>query len=149
MWQHLIGARSEPVVNWIERGAVRRFAEAIGDGNPLFRDEDAARRGPFGGLIAPPTFPYTLDYGQIAGLDLPSAGLIHGEQRISALRPLRVGERITCQTIFEDCYQKQGGRGLLTFVVTGHTGTDEAGDEVVSMRRVLVITEAVLQSMSS
>src|SRR5689334_22289720 len=40
----------------VERGAIRRFAEAIGDSSPLFNDEAAARRTRFGGMIAPPTF---------------------------------------------------------------------------------------------
>ena len=144
MWRHLVGARSQPVVNWIERGAVRRFAEAIGDRNPLYLDEEAARHGVYGVIIAPPTFPFTLDYGEIPGLDLPTAGLIHGEQRIVATRPLRVGERVTCQASLDDCYEKRGGRGLLTFVVCGQTAADEAGEVVVTMRHVLIVTEAAL-----
>src|SRR5271166_3798802 len=51
-----IGLQSEAHVVEVERGAIRRFAEAIGDPNPLFHDEVAARRSRFGGIIAPPTF---------------------------------------------------------------------------------------------
>ncbi|MGH2344023.1 MAG: MaoC family dehydratase N-terminal domain-containing protein [Chloroflexota bacterium] len=148
MWQALIGARSTPTVNWIERGAVRRFAEAIGDPNPLYRDEDAARLSRYGGLIAPPTFPFTLDYGEIAGLTLPAAGLLHGEQRISAMRPLRVGERIIGQVVLEDSYLKQGGRGPLTFLVFSQTATADSGDVVVSLRQVLIVTEAAMRGMT-
>src|SRR3954453_23843196 len=106
MWQSLIGVRSKPVVNWIERGAVRRFAEAIGDPQPIYCDEDAAMLSRYGGLIAPPTFAITLDYGEIEGLNVPTAGLLHGEQRIAAVRPLRVGERIIGQAVLEDVYEK-------------------------------------------
>ena len=34
---------------------VAAFARALGDDNPLYTDEAAARRGPFGGIVAPPT----------------------------------------------------------------------------------------------
>ena len=40
----------------IEKGHLKRFAEAIGDDNPLWNDELAARSMRYGGLIAPPTF---------------------------------------------------------------------------------------------
>ncbi|HXT38058.1 MAG TPA: MaoC family dehydratase N-terminal domain-containing protein [Chloroflexota bacterium] len=147
MWQHLVGTGSKPAANWIERGAVRRFAEAIGDPNPFYVDEEAAKRSHHGGLIAPPTFAITLDYGRIEGLDLPGEGLLHGEQRISAARPLRVGEMIMGQDMFESYYEKQGGRGLLTFLVFAQTGTAENGDVVLSMRKVLIITETVRRGL--
>ena len=51
-----IGIRSEPVTWEVEKGEIVRFASAIGDPNPLYSDEAAARRGRYGGIIAPPTF---------------------------------------------------------------------------------------------
>ena len=51
-----IGVESEPVVNDVEKGAIIKFAQAIGDESPVFNDEDAARQTKYGGLIAPPTF---------------------------------------------------------------------------------------------
>jgi acyl dehydratase len=51
-----IGKTAEPRTYEVERGAIRRFAEAIGDPNPLFNSESEARQSRFGGLIAPPTF---------------------------------------------------------------------------------------------
>ena len=56
MRQQAIGRESEPVTTDAEKGAIIRFAQAIGDVNPLFSDEAAARHGRYGGLIAPPTF---------------------------------------------------------------------------------------------
>ena len=40
----LIGRESEPTSIEVEKGAIRRFAEALGDANPLALDEAAARR---------------------------------------------------------------------------------------------------------
>jgi len=53
----LIGTWSEPFVVDVEKGAIRKFAEAIGDPNPLYFDERFARQHGYPGLLAPPTFP--------------------------------------------------------------------------------------------
>ena len=52
----LIGRESEPVVHDVEKGAIRRFAEALGDPNPIYVDEEAARAAGYPALVAPPTF---------------------------------------------------------------------------------------------
>jgi len=147
MWEEFIGRRSAPVMNWVERGAVRRFALAIGDSHPYYLDEDAARASRHGGLIAPPTFPVTFEYGSIEGLRLPSAGLIHGEQTFTYARPLRIGERLACTIELRDTYEKQGGRGLLTFLVFIREGRDEAGEIPFSAQAVIVVSEHVRRGM--
>ncbi|HWE60627.1 MAG TPA: MaoC family dehydratase N-terminal domain-containing protein [Chloroflexota bacterium] len=143
MWEELIGRRSSPVTNWVERGAVRKFAEAIDDLNPLYFDEQAARASSHGRLIAPPTFPVILDHGAIEGLVLPVAGLLHGEQRFEYRRPLYVGETISCWTTLENAYEKRGKQGLLTFLVLARTAEDEEGRHIYTMSSTLIVTEAV------
>ncbi|MFL5298879.1 MAG: MaoC family dehydratase N-terminal domain-containing protein, partial [Anaeromyxobacteraceae bacterium] len=56
----LIGRESEPAVHEVERGAIRRFAEAIGDPNPIYVEEEAARQAGHSTVVAPPTFPFVL-----------------------------------------------------------------------------------------
>jgi acyl dehydratase len=91
-----VGRRSTKVKNVVERGAVKKFAEAIGDLHPIYFDEETGRNSRFQNNIAPPTFPRTFDYGAIEGLKLPEKGLIHGEQTFHYERPLLVGEEIVC-----------------------------------------------------
>ena len=43
-----IGVESDPVVYEIEEGAILRFAEAIGDTNPIFNDKDKASKPKYG-----------------------------------------------------------------------------------------------------
>ena len=52
----MIGVPSEPVIFKIEEGAIQRYAQAIGDPNPLFNDIDYARKSKFGRMICPPGF---------------------------------------------------------------------------------------------
>jgi acyl dehydratase len=143
LYAEFVGLRSEPVRNLVERGAVRRFAEAIADPSPLYVDEDVAEQSRYGNLLAPPTFPRTFDYGRIEGLDLPPAGLIHGEFRISYERPLLVGEEIVCGMQLKDSYDKQGRRGLLGFLVFERTGESLDGERVFTTNDVVVVTGAL------
>lgn len=94
LYEKFVGQRTEPVTNLVERGAVKKFAEAIADPNPLYVDEAAAKKSRYGRLLTPPTFPRTFDYGQIEGLELPAAGVLHGEFRISYERQLFVGDEL-------------------------------------------------------
>jgi hypothetical protein len=40
----------------IEAGHIMMFARSVGDPNPVYHDEDAAKKSEAGGIIAPPTF---------------------------------------------------------------------------------------------
>ena len=52
----MIGVPSEPVIFRIEEGAIQRYAQAIGDTNPLFNDADYAKKSKYGRMICPPGF---------------------------------------------------------------------------------------------
>lgn len=143
LYERFVGRSSEPVRNVVEREAVRLFAEAIADPSPLYRDEEVARGSRYGRLLAPPTFPRTFDYGRVEGLELPPAGLIHGEFRISYRRPLLVEDEILCRLTLKDSYDKEGRRGLLGFLLFERTGEDAEGDLVFTTNDTVVVTEAV------
>ena len=143
LYGEFVGRSSEPVRNVVERDAVRLFAEAIADPSPLYRDEERARRSRHGRLLAPPTFPRTLDYGRVEGLELPPAGLIHGEFRISYRRPLLVGDEVLCRLQLKDSYDKDGRRGLLGFLLFERTGEDPEGNLIFTTNDTVIVTEAV------
>ena len=148
LYERFVGRSSEPVRNVVERDAVRLFAEAIADPSPLYRDEERAKRSRYGRLLAPPTFPRTFDYGRVEGLELPPAGLIHGEFRISYKRPLLVGDEVFCRLQLEDSFDKDGRRGLLGFLLFERTGEDPEGNLVFTTNDTVVVTEAVRRGIS-
>lgn len=51
-----IGKVDPPHVREVERGAIRRYADAVEDDNPLYFDEEYARKSRYGTMIAPPGF---------------------------------------------------------------------------------------------
>jgi acyl dehydratase len=147
MFQSYIGKRSTSVENCVEKGAVRKFAEAIGDLNPIYVDEEAGKRSRYRGNIAPPTFPRVFHYGTIEGFHLPNVGLIHGEQSFHYERPLKVGECIQCYTKIKDYYERKGSGGTLGFLVIEDIGEDSGGKRIFTSEAIVIITEAVRERL--
>jgi acyl dehydratase len=147
MLKEFVGKRSKKVANTVEKGALRKFAEAIGDPHPLYMDEEYAQKTRYKKNIAPPTFPRVFDYGTIEGLRLPSSGLIHGEQVYQYKRPLLLGEEVSCYSEVDNYFEKTGSTGTLSFLVINSIGEDQAGQIIFSSKQVIIITEAVRREM--
>jgi acyl dehydratase len=125
---------------------VAAFARALGDDNPLYTDEEAARRGPFGAIVAPPTYPIAFMIEAMSGgmetfleLGLNFMTLVHGEQEFEYRRPIRAGETLTLTGRIADVYEKTGASGTLDFVVL-ETEAQDAGGQVVFFSRNTLIS---------
>lgn len=147
MFEEHIGKCSSKVKNIIERSAVKKFAEAIGDPNPIYWDEETGKKSRYKNNITPPTFPRVLDYGVIDGLNLPRKGLIHGEQTFHYERPLLVGEEIYCYSIVENYYEKKASSGKLGFFVIKSFGEEPSGQIIFHSTQTIIITETVRKAM--
>ncbi|BBU39167.1 MAG: MaoC family dehydratase [Bacillaceae bacterium] len=147
MFEQHIGKCSNKVKNIVESGAVKKFAEAIGDPHPIFIDEETGKKSRYQRNIAPPTFPRVFDFGVIAGLNLPKKGLIHGEQVFHYVRPLIVGEEIFCWLKVEDYVEKTGKSGKMGFLVLKGFGEDPTGEIIFTSKQTIIITEAVRKEM--
>jgi acyl dehydratase len=143
LFKDQIGKQSNKVKNVVERGAVKKFAEAIGDLHPIYFDEEVGEKSRYKKNIAPPTFPRTFDYGVIEGLNLPNKGLIHGEQTFHYERPLLVGEETYCYSKVKSYFEKKGNFGEMGFLVLESYGEDLAGNTIFSSTSTVVISEAV------
>ncbi len=107
--------RYDPYVYGVGREDLRDFAAAVGGGipgrafaslvpehaHPFTWDEKAAKAGPHGGLVATPGFATTFAIEPFAravadpalGLDL--VRLLHGEQELEWLEPIRPGDLLS------------------------------------------------------
>ena len=54
--RRMVGVESQPYTFEVDKGDIVRYAQFIGEHNPLFTDERAARKMRYGGIIAPPTY---------------------------------------------------------------------------------------------
>jgi acyl dehydratase len=131
-----IGKSSEPRTYDVERGAIRRFAEAIGDSNPLFNNEAEARKTRFGGIIAPPTFCRSLPSTGLTDikLDMPGYRALDGGSDWEYLEPIRAGDRITVQSKIADLRESEGRLGTMVFITTETTYTNQFGKVCVIQR---------------
>lgn len=138
-----IGFEMEPFTVVAEAGRLRFFARAIGETDPVFFEEAAARAAGHPALPLPPTFLFSMEFDgpepfaffERLGIDF--ANLLHGEQTFAYRRVVHAGERLTFVQRVADVYEKKGG--ALTFVVRETRVTDEAGEPVADLSAVLVI----------
>jgi acyl dehydratase len=139
--RNLIGRESEPVVHEVEKGQVRRFADALGDPSPLSQDEAAARAAGYAGLLAPPTFVVSLTANERFrhSLDLGTRSILHGEQSIELHRPVVAGDRLTVVTRVADVQERAGASGPSDVLVLEDEGKDEKGELVFRTRATLIL----------
>jgi acyl dehydratase len=132
-----VGKAGEARTYDVERGAIRRFAEAIEDRNPLFNDEHAARTTRFGGMIAPPTFCRSMGSPipdvRISALGQSFRGLDGGSEW-EYFKPIRPGDRITVQTKLVDLRESEGRLGPMIFITMETTYTNQFGELCVTQR---------------
>jgi acyl dehydratase len=134
-----IGLQSEAHVVEVERGAIRRFVEAIGDPNPVFHDEAAARKTRFGGIIAPPTFCRSLGAAiPEIKINMPQFRGLDGGSEWEYLEPIRPGDRIRVVTKIADIRERAGRLGAMVFI-TVETSYTNQHDQLCAVQRSTVI----------
>jgi acyl dehydratase len=135
-----VGRESPPVHYEIERGHIRRFVEAIGDPDPIYVDEEAARAAGHERIPAPPTFATALRPADPReGMEIDWKKLLHGEQEYRYERPLYAGDRITVVGRIAEAYVKEGKAGAMDMLVTEAIGSDDHGRVVFRARSLAVI----------
>lgn len=136
-----VGVDWPPLVYEIEKGMIRRFAQAVGDPNPLWQDEEYASRSSFSGIIAPPTFLLILGFGQILQTLTSDSSLtvLHGSTELECHQPVRPGDVITVTTKIANVRERPGKMGKMLFVTFDMTGTNQGQDVVAKCRQVAII----------
>jgi acyl dehydratase len=125
---------------------VRRWAlYSAGDDNPLWSDEEYARRTVWGGVIAPPTFLYTVD-STIVAPGLRGIQWIYGGTRWQHFIPVRVGDRITARARLIKITEKSGAHARRLIVQTGEVLYYNQRNELVSRAEADVLRVPRLRS---
>jgi len=138
-----IGVEGEPEVYEIEKGMVRRFVQAIGDPNPLWQDEDYARKSRYGGIVAPPTFILTVGFELIGRvLTSPSSTtLLHGSTELECYQPVRPGDVVTASPKIANARERQGKKGRMVFITVDITYKNQRQELVAKCRQMVITTE--------
>ena len=126
-----IGVESEPAEHDVEKGAIVKFAQAIGDTNPAFNDHDEAH----GGMVAPPTFLRSMPSGPPrVQVSSPYGANLDGGSEWEYFEPVRPGDRITVTSQFSDVYERPGRLGNMLFMVRETSYVNQAGRLVAVQR---------------
>jgi acyl dehydratase len=78
--------------------AIRRFADGIGDANPLWRDEEYARKTRYHGIVAPPSWVRSVCSGVQSGWR--GLGGFHAGDEEEFYKPVLINDRITPESIY-------------------------------------------------
>jgi acyl dehydratase len=130
--QALVGKQYQEVSFQVDRDHIARFADAIGDEDPRYREQEAS--------VAPPTFPTVMQImtsGQVVvdeELGLNYALVVHGEQEYEWSRPLRAGDRLTAVPRIASIHAK----GPNEFLTIESEIKDATGDVLVIARTTLI-----------
>ncbi|MDM0103446.1 MaoC family dehydratase N-terminal domain-containing protein [Variovorax sp. J22R24] len=124
-----------------EAGQLRFFAKSIGETNPVYIDESAARDAGHPGLPLPPTFLFSLEFQTPSNawrdeLGIVTSRILHGEESFKYHRMAYAGDTLQFETRIADIYDKKGG--ALSFVVRESRVTNQRGEHVADLRSVLV-----------
>jgi len=162
-----IGLKSETDVacDTVERGAVRRYAQAIQNEDPIFNApcETNAR---YGGPVAPPLFPThmfrrpfgtpdpiqdnvnnpdfdgivaaTSSQGLPAIEPLKGYALLNGGSEIEFFRYARHGETVKLQSRYADIIEKETSKGPMILVITESEYRTPEGELLIRTRRTQI-----------
>lgn len=131
-----VGTESEPYTFEVEKGDIARYAQAIGDADPVFSDEAAARLTRYGGIVAPPTYLIVMRILEPRDLKLrgPYTRSVDGGSHWKYLEPVRPGDRLTARVKLVDLYEREGSLGPMLFVISEITYVNQFGRVVATQR---------------
>ena len=127
----------------LEKGLLSLFARAIGETNPIYTDEEAARGVGHSSLPMPLTYAFCLgkfisdpsDTLHLFNLDF--AGVVHGEQEFHYYGFACAGDTVIGQKRVTDVYERK--QGALEFIVVTTEFKDAAGSLLCEAIQTIVV----------
>ena len=151
-----IGTGGGVTVYEVEKGAIKKFADAVDDPNPFYWDEEYAENSRYGSIIAPPGFfgwPVKLakrstflraaetegssDTRGNVGVALVEAGyprVLDGGMEYDFFCPVRAGDTLAASSVIKDVIGREGSTGKMAFVITETTYINQNGELVAKAR---------------
>ncbi len=81
------------------RMAILKFAQGVGDTNPLWNDAEHARKSPYGRIVAPPSFIWAC-FSQVQ-FGWKGLGGFHAGCDVEFIKPIYLGDKITAECTFK------------------------------------------------
>jgi len=154
--KQLIGYQTDWVeaCDEVERGAIRRFLQAVMDEDPTYWKDVEAASTRYRGVVAPPLFPLhafrrppgtpdplnrvlgdpdfdgvTRDFGLcLPPVPISLPRLLNGGNEVEVHQLARPGDRIRARSRYVDIYQKEGRSGVLVFILVETVYANQKGE---------------------
>jgi len=144
-----IGRVATPMVLEVEKGAIKKYADAVGDENLLFWDEEHGRNSRFGSIVAPPGFfgwplkwkgtfvlmtklrdEFIKNMGSIGYPRLLDAGIEY-----EFFSPVRAGDTLIASLEIESVTSRETKKGSMITCITKTTYYNQFGAVVAIARQ--------------
>jgi acyl dehydratase len=122
---------------------IKRFAQAIGDSNPLYYDEAFAKQTQFGSIIAPPLFCQALTFEDVPieqlpsdlspielNVDVPAEKTLGGSSSYRFYQFVRPGDIIRVTSEIKSVEEKKAKSGVIYLVQIETCFTNQYGERV-------------------
>ena len=156
-----IGKKGVPSVFVVEREAIRRFADAVDDSNPLYWDEEYALESRHGSIIAPPGFisapwfagrlrkwgrrderaPSPIGAAMSALVKTGFGRVLDGGMEYEFYRHVKAGDTITSSSSLADATVREGRSGRMAILILETTYTNQHGEMVARQRGTTILPE--------
>lgn len=141
----MIGNAWPPVVYEVDRTGIRMWARAVGLEDPVYYDENMARKRGFERLPAPPGFvglprrqPGDPEPGPpIRGLHPELHRSLNGGTEFEYRSPILAGDELVATTTITDIKERSGSIGKM-LLITRETTYRRSDENVASMRATVV-----------
>lgn len=140
-WRDLLEYEFPPTVLEVERGNIRRWTEAVGDPNPLWNDDEYARKSRYGKIVAPLTFLIDRGITPIADRIIATEGppsFLNGGTEIEYFKPIEVGDTITATQRLADIKEKTGSSGKMLILLCEIHYKNQKGELVRKCRQTFI-----------
>ena len=156
----LIGQKTGVRMFEVEKGAIKKFADAVDDRNPLYWDDEYARNSRYGSIIAPPGFfgwPLEWAPGVTFPLFPESTGVgetniktretlakegygrtLDGGMEYEFFIPVRAGDILASSVTITDIVEREGKTGSMVFVFNEITYVNQNGELVAKARQTSI-----------
>jgi len=135
----LVGKTLDTIVFKVEEGAIQRYAQAIGDPNPLFNDLDYAKSTKHGRLLAPPGFtgwpikagrPTEKLFAFLVKAGAPPR-ILDGGIEFEFIEPIGAGDVLTATSKIAKVTERETKLGKTMFTTAEVTYVNQKGNTVV------------------
>ncbi len=128
--KNLLNVEFGPEVYEVEKGMLKKFADAVGDPNPLWRK------------VAPPTFATALRLDELTQkmwtVKCPLTRFLNAGNELEYYQPIKVDDVISVTGKLADIREREGKMGKMLFMTLELTYKNQKGETVIKGRNTII-----------